>query len=130
MNLNQVTMPAIDLDRSIRFYKALGLRLIVLADHYARFECPDGEATLSLMRRETPARPDDEGAHVYFECADLDRRIVSLKEKGLVFESGPEDKRWLWREAWLRDPAGNCVCLYFAGQNRKYPPWRISPGSS
>jgi hydroxymethylpyrimidine/phosphomethylpyrimidine kinase len=32
---------------------------------------------------------------------------------------------WLWREAWLRDPAGNAVCLYHAGANRRFPPWRL-----
>jgi hydroxymethylpyrimidine/phosphomethylpyrimidine kinase len=25
----------------------------------------------------------------------------------------------------LKDPAGNVVCIYHAGQNRRYPPWRI-----
>jgi hydroxymethylpyrimidine/phosphomethylpyrimidine kinase len=35
-------------------------------------------------------------------------------------------QRWLWREAWLRDPAGNSICLYHAGDNRRFPPWRIA----
>jgi hydroxymethylpyrimidine/phosphomethylpyrimidine kinase len=39
--------------------------------------------------------------------------------------SNREDKRWLWREAWLEDSAGNKVCLYFTGQNRRFPPWRL-----
>jgi hydroxymethylpyrimidine/phosphomethylpyrimidine kinase len=32
---------------------------------------------------------------------------------------------WLWREARLRDPSGNEICLYHAGANRRFPPWRI-----
>ena len=32
---------------------------------------------------------------------------------------------WLWREARLLDPSGNVVCLYRAGEARRYPPWRI-----
>jgi hydroxymethylpyrimidine/phosphomethylpyrimidine kinase len=35
------------------------------------------------------------------------------------------DQRWLWREAYLRDPAGNVLCIYHAGTNRRFPPWRI-----
>ncbi len=49
MNLNQVTLPAVELAPAIAFYQRLGLRLIVEdLPHYARFECPDGETTLSL----------------------------------------------------------------------------------
>ena len=125
MNLNQVTVPAVDLAASIAFYEALGLTLIVRTDHYARFECPDGDATFSLSLRDTPLPPDREGVHVYFECDDLDARVAALQQRGVRFDSGPVDQRWLWREAWLTDPAGNRICLYAAGKNRKQPPWRI-----
>ena len=124
MNLNQVTVPAFDLAASIAFYETLGLRLIVRSETYARFECPDGDATFSLAKRETPVPADSEGVHVYFECEDLDARVAALKARGLAFDQDPQDMRWLWREAWLPDPAGNLICLYHAGKNRKTPPWR------
>jgi hypothetical protein len=41
------------------------------------------------------------------------------------FESGPTDECWLWREAHLRDPDGNVICLFNAGANRLDPPWRV-----
>jgi catechol 2,3-dioxygenase-like lactoylglutathione lyase family enzyme len=122
MKLNQVTLPAPNLDASVAFYQTLGFLLIVKDDHYARLENPSDHSTLSLELRQDGG----DGAHVYFECEDLDARVVALKAKGVSFDSGPEDKSWLWREAWLRDPAGNKLCLYFAGQNRRFPPWRIS----
>ena len=50
------------------------------------------------------------------------RRLVTA---GIRFESQPRDQPWLWREAYLRDPAGNLICLYHAGENRRNPPWRI-----
>jgi hydroxymethylpyrimidine/phosphomethylpyrimidine kinase len=25
----------------------------------------------------------------------------------------------------MRDPAGNQICLFNAGENRRHPPWRI-----
>ena len=122
MRLNQVTLPAKDLARTIAFYEALGFLLIVQNNHYARFENPFDRSTLSLELR----GDGGDGAHVYFECEDLDARVAALKAKGIAFDSGPEDKSWLWREAWLRDPAGNRLCLYWAGENRLFPPWRIA----
>jgi hydroxymethylpyrimidine/phosphomethylpyrimidine kinase len=43
----------------------------------------------------------------------------------LVIEQMPRDEDWLWREARLRDPAGNRICLYAAGEARRFPPWRV-----
>lgn len=124
MRLNQVTVPANNLGQSIEFYRLLGFHLTVRSDHYARFEVPDGDATFSIIV--TPdASHAAEGPHIYFECDDLDARVAALKAKGIVFDSDPIDQSWLWREAWLSDPAGNRLCLYFAGDNRKHPPWRL-----
>ena len=122
MRLNQVTFPSRDLSASIAFYQTLGFALIVKSDHYARLENPHDDSTLSLELTNAPAA---DGAHVYFECENLDETVTALKNKGIVFDSGPEDKRWLWREAWLSDPSGNKLCLYYAGDNRRFPPWRI-----
>ena len=124
MRLNQVTVPALDVERSIAFYQALGLRLIVKADHYARFELPDGEATFSVHLTDD-ASGAERGPSIYLECDDLDRRVAELKAKGIVFESDPVDQSWLWREAWLKDPAGARLCLFKAGEARRYPPWRL-----
>ena len=65
---------------------------------------------------------------VYFEVPDVDAALSALRSAGLTAESGPEDQPWLWREALLRDPAGNAVCLYHAGRNRRFPPWRLEDG--
>jgi catechol 2,3-dioxygenase-like lactoylglutathione lyase family enzyme len=124
MRLNQVTVPAHDVERSVAFYQTLGLRLIVRDDHYARFELPDGESTFSIHLTKDAAGAAN-GACVYFECDDLDARVAALKAKGIVFDVDPVDQTWLWREAWLRDPAGVRLCLYKAGENRRYPPWRL-----
>ena len=48
-----------------------------------------------------------------------------LKAQGLVFDSTPTDESWGWREARLRDPAGNEVCLMFGGKVRRFPDWRV-----
>lgn len=123
MRLNQVTVSARDLDASIAFYRTLGLKLIVKNDHYARFECPDGGATFSLHL--DPAARGVSETTVYFENDDLDGEVARLKARGLAFDADPVDQTWLWREAYLRDPAGNRVCLYRAGEIRRFPPWRL-----
>ena len=124
MNLNQITIPSLDLNRSVPFYQKLGLLLIVDAlPHYARFECPDGNATFSIHR--VDRLPEGEGIYVYFECNDLDERVQLLKKQGIVFDQEPTDQNWLWREARLKDPDGNQLVLYYAGENRLNPPWRV-----
>jgi catechol 2,3-dioxygenase-like lactoylglutathione lyase family enzyme len=129
MKLNQVTVPALDLERSIAFYRSLGLTLIVKSPHYARFEVGDGTDTFSLHLADDVSGAGA-GAQVYFECDDLDERVAALKGRGVVFESGPVDQNWLWREAWLTDPAGVKICLYKAGEMRRFPPWRLAEASS
>lgn len=123
MKLNQVTVPAADVALSVSFYVGLGLKLIVSSPHYARFECPNGDSTFSvhLVENLTPSNQ----TVVYFECDDLDAKASELKAVGYTFLQDPKDQPWLWREARLRDPAHNEVCLYRAGENRKHPPWRL-----
>ncbi|MBL9106150.1 MAG: VOC family protein [Myxococcales bacterium] len=122
MKLNQVTVPATDLAASVAFYRQLGLLLIVRNEHYARFELPAGEATFSLHLAEQVARGD--APVIYFEC-DVDAEFARLSALGVRFEAAPVDQPWLWREADLRDPAGNLLKLYAAGDARKHPPWRL-----
>ena len=124
MKLNQVTVPALDLERWIAFYQTLGLKLIVKSPHYARFEVGDGSETLSLHVTDDASGAAN-GPRIYFECDDLDARGTELQGRGIKFDSGPVDQPWLWREAWLTDPAGVKFCLYHAGPMRRFPPWRI-----
>ena len=126
MRLNQVTVTVADVESATAFYCALGLKLIVQSPHYARFECPQGESTFSIHLGDVSATPS---TVVYFENEHLDAAVKRLKDAGIVFDSEPADQRWLWREARLRDPSGNPICLYHAGDNRLNPPWRLSEAS-
>lgn len=124
MNLNQVTLPAINMDASVAFYLALDLTQIVDTPHYARFKCPDGDATFSLVLAEQGVDVIHT-AVIYFEHEELDEWVGKLKKRGLTFEQEPCDQRYLWREAILHDPCGNKIKLYWAGENRLNPPWRV-----
>ena len=124
MDLNQVTLPCTDYDETVSFYRQLGFRLIVDSPpRYARFETIHG-TTFSIHVENISGGPQD--FVVYFEVEDLDATVQRLEEKGPQFESGPVDQEWLWREAYVRDPSGNRVCIYHAGEMRRFPPWRVA----
>ncbi len=122
MNLNQVTIPALDMAKSCEFYLTLGLRQIVSAEHYARFLCPDGGSTLSLLRADALVPSP---TTIYFEHRNLDRLYQELVGRGIEFVQSPTDHSYLWREAILLDPNLNTIKLYWAGVNRIDPPWRV-----
>lgn len=121
-SLNQVTVGCTDYAASVAFYRTLGLLQIVDSpdNGYARFEAANG-ATFSIHAGE----PVASSTVVYFENRRLDEWVSELQAKGLHFDQLPTDESWGWREARLRDPGGNVICLYHAGENRRYPSWRI-----
>jgi len=124
MNLNQITIPVVDVEKSIGFYETLGLKLIVKdLPTYARFVCPEGNSTFSL--HQVKNLPKGEGIWIYFEVKNLSDYIQSLIERNIQIDEMPNVKTWLWREARLKDPDNNQIVIYFAGINRIYPPWRL-----
>ena len=123
MRLNQITIPVSDIPRSRAFYQRLGFRLLVDSPHYSRFLAPEGDTTFSLSVTTDPIVP---GAVIYLESDALDDEVGRLKALGFVFETEPEDMRYLWREARLRDPDGHLIKLFYAGENRIDPPWCVN----
>jgi hydroxymethylpyrimidine/phosphomethylpyrimidine kinase len=127
--LNQVTVTGTNYERSVEFYSRLGLSQIVDSPEngYARFETAGG-ATFSVQI--DPEEKIIATTAVYLECDDLDERVELLARSGIAFEHGPRNQPWMWREARLRDPDGNIIFLYKAGEARRYPPWRVDEPSS
>lgn len=112
------------MEESVNFYLKMGFTQIVSNKVYARFESSLGDATFSLHAVQSIG--DRDGVITYFEVASVDSTVRELKQLGFVFEKESTDQEWLWTEAYLRDPSGNLICLYHAGDNRKNPPWRIN----
>ncbi|WP_430467682.1 VOC family protein [Winogradskyella ouciana] len=124
MNLNQITIPSLDVIRATEFYKKLGLHLIVDAlPRYVRFECPEGDSTFSIHKVEK--LPVGEGITIYFEVNDLSQTVSQLKEKGVIFNTEITEQPWLWTDINLNDPDGNRLTIFNAGEHRKNPPWRV-----
>ena len=122
MNLNQVTLPVRDMERATRFYRKMGFLQIVDTPHYARFECTEGDSTFSLSLDPDAVKNP---SVIYFENKHLDELVSGLKQAGIEFDQDPTDMSYLWREAVLFDPSGNKIKLYWAGENRLHPPWRV-----
>jgi len=120
-SLNQITVGADDYAASVGFYRTLGLIQIVDSPDsgYARFEAANG-VTLSIHAGAASATTT-----VYLEHSALDAWVTQLRSDGIDFDQLPQDESWGWREARLADPAGNSICLYTAGEMRRFPPWRI-----
>lgn len=139
--LNQLLLPCRDLERSRAFYRTLGCREVVArpALGYARFEAPNG-VTFSLQVA-PGAAPGSSGpgagppataplapaagalpqVQLCFEEQRLDDWCARLQAAGIAFDAPPRDQPWGWREAHLRDPSGNRLCLYRAGESRRFP---------
>ncbi|WP_267389437.1 bifunctional hydroxymethylpyrimidine kinase/phosphomethylpyrimidine kinase [Sphingomonas sp. GC_Shp_3] len=117
---NQITLPLTDFASSAAFYEALGLtRIVDAAPRYARFESANGVTVSIEAAEEMP-----NGPMLYVECDDLDAALAALRATGALV-SDPQDQSWGWREARTLDPAGNAICLYRAGEARRFPAWRI-----
>jgi len=122
MELNQVTLPVSNMDDAVGFYLKLGFTQIVDTPHYARFSCPNGNATFSLSLENEVF---ENKSVIYFEHEHLDELYQNLSQKGIQFLQSPIEQSYLWKEAILKDPSGNKIKLYWAGENRLNPPWKV-----
>jgi hydroxymethylpyrimidine/phosphomethylpyrimidine kinase len=122
--LNQVTVTGTQYERSVDFYRRLGLHQIIDSPDtgYARFETAGGVTLSVQIDAEEKVLAT---TAIYLECDDLNDRVEQLARSGIAFEHGPRDQPWMWREARLRDPDGNIIFLYKAGEARRFPPWRM-----
>ena len=122
MEMNQVTLPVKNMEEAVNFYLVLGFTQIVDTPHYARFSCPKGDSTFSLSLE---SEDFNNGAVIYFETEELDSLVETLVTKGIEFDQLPTEERYLWKEAVLKDPSGNKIKLFWAGENRLSPPWKV-----
>jgi len=123
LRLNQVTVTGTNYERSVDFYRRLGLKQIVdNPPDYARFETEGGTTFSVQIDPEEAIVPT---TAIYFECHDLDERVEQMARDGIAFEHGPRNQPWMWREARVRDPDGNIIFFYKAGEARRFPPWRM-----
>lgn len=111
-----------DVGRSLPFYRdALGFRVVdEYPGAYARLRCPGGDTTIALHQLEPSQefQPAHEGMRLYFEVQALDKLCASMVGRGVEFTQLPKQMPWGWKHAYLKDPDGHEISLYWAGAAR------------
>ena len=137
--VHHLGLPVNDLERAKNFYtEVLGMQCAKVDEdietgslykeamgHYpltARLFMQNG-AELVLFQRPKPIERgdfDDGTSHVSLELAkeDFATAVADLKKAGVKFKQMPKRMPWGWTHAYLRDPDGHELSLYWAGAKR------------
>jgi catechol 2,3-dioxygenase-like lactoylglutathione lyase family enzyme len=113
-----------EVDRGVRFYRdLLGFKLIEDFRHegtsvYARLRAPGGDGTIALHQTSPGVSVSSDGVRLYFEVRDLDDFCRNLQQRGFYMNRLPSMMPWGWRHAYVNDPDGHEISLYWAGENR------------
>src|SRR5258708_7644789 len=124
LTFNHAMIYVKDVDRGLRFYRdLLGFKLIEDFRYegtqvYARLRAPGGDATIALHQAGPAVSVSSEGVRLYFEVRDLDHFCRKLPTRGFYITQLPRMMPWGWRHAYLNDPDGHEISLYWAGENR------------
>ncbi len=124
LTFNHAMIYVKDVDRGMRFYRDLmGFKLIEDfryegASVYARLRAPGGDGTIALHLAGPGVSLASDGVRLYFEIRDLDGFCRKLQQKGFYITQMPRMMPWGWRHAYLNDPDGHEISLYWAGENR------------
>ena len=125
LDFNHAMIYSRDVDSALRFYRdLLGFRVIEDMEHhgrrvYARLQPRKGTSTIAIHLLEPGATlPAHDAIRLYFEVKNLKQFCASLEKSGVHFSQLPKAMPWGWEHAYLNDPDGHEVSLYWAGDKR------------
>lgn len=124
LTFNHAMIYAKDVERAMAFYRDLmGFKLIEDFRYqgtpvYARLRAPGGDGTIALHQAGPGVPIASDGVRLYFEVRELDDFCHKLQRKGFYITQLPRLMPWGWRHAYLNDPDGHEISLYWAGENR------------
>ena len=124
LSFNHAMVYARDVQRALGFYRdLLGFKLVDEFRHegnplYARLRAPGGDGTIALHLAGPGTPLASDGVRLYFEIRELDDFCRKLQAKGFYITQMPRMMPWGWRHAYLNDPDGHEISLYWAGENR------------
>ncbi len=125
LSFNHAMVYSQDVGRALGFYRdLLGFKVVEDMDYggrkvYARLKAAQGDGTLALhMVEPGNTLPPEDGIWLYFEIKELDRFCERLLSAGVKFSQMPKLMPWGWRHAYLDDPDGHELSLYWAGAKR------------
>ena len=122
LQFNHVMIYTTKLVLASKFYRdMLGFQVVdSYPGTYLRMKSPTGSTTIALHAvdpgQEMNSRTED--LRLYFEVEGLDAFCKTLHKKGVKFRQMPKDMPWGWRHAYLADPDGHEISLYWAGEAR------------
>ena len=114
----------VDVRRALGFYRdLLGFKLVDEFRHegipvYARLRAPGGDGTIALHLAGPGTPLASDGVRLYFEIREVDDFCRKLQAKGFYITQMPRMMPWGWRHAYLNDPDGHEISIYWAGENR------------
>ncbi len=124
LSFNHAMIYVKDVQRSLDFYRdLLGFKLIEDFKFenqpvYARLRAPGGDGTIALHMAGPGASLASDGVRLYFEIREVDDFCHKLRKKGFYITHMPRMMPWGWRHAYLNDPDGHEISVYWAGENR------------
>ena len=124
LTFNHAMVYVKDVQRALGFYRdLLGFKLIEDFRYegkpvYARLRAPGGDGTIALHMAGPEQSLASEGVRLYFEIRDLDGFCRKLQARDFYITQLPRMMPWGWRHAYLNDPDGHEISLYWAGENR------------
>jgi catechol 2,3-dioxygenase-like lactoylglutathione lyase family enzyme len=125
LSFNHAMVYSRDVGSSLHFYRdLLGFEVLEEMEHadrlvYARLRAPRGDGTLAIHLKAGPgSRRSDDGIRLYFEVRELDRFCERLRLAGTKLSQLPQPMPWGWRHAYLKDPDGHEISLFWAGTKR------------
>jgi catechol 2,3-dioxygenase-like lactoylglutathione lyase family enzyme len=124
LTFNHAMIYVKDVERGLVFYRdLLGFKLIEDFQYekktvYARLRAPGGDGTIALHQVGPENSVLSDGVRLYFEVRALDDFCRNLQKKGFHMTQLPRMMPWGWRHAYLNDPDGHEISLYWAGENR------------
>ncbi len=124
LTFNHAMIYVKDVERALGFYRdLLGFKLIEDFRYeqqllYARLRAPGGDGTIALHLAGASDSVLSDGVRLYFEIRDLDDFCRRLQQKRFYITKLPAMMPWGWRHAYINDPDGHEISLYWAGGNR------------
>jgi len=124
LTFNHAMVYAADVRRALGFYRdLLGFKLVDEFRHegipvYARLRAPGGDGTIALHLAGPGTPLASDGVRLYFEIREVEDFCRKLQGKGFYITQMPRMMPWGWRHAYLNDPDGHEISIYWAGENR------------
>ena len=125
LDFNHAMIYTRDLSVSLKFYSnLLGFKIVEVFEWqkrpvYARLRAPRGAGTIALhLPAPGETLPAGDGMRLYFEVRDLARFCARLEAAGVQLTKPPKLMPWGWMHAYLDDPDGHEISLYWAGAKR------------